>query len=110
MENNNTYNPGNDFDSWKDTFKNFFVPLPVMELDAIWVTERKLIVFCSETNEIKRKVRIIAGDMVLIENGELKDVVDYPTHKIVKCMGRHDSDLHFILEDTISGKELIVYI
>lgn len=107
---NNTNNPGEWFDPWKDTFKNFFAPVPIHELAAIWITEPPPIVFCGETNMIKKKCRLVPGDMLLIVKGKIKDVTAYPTHEIKKCMGRINSDLHFILADTITGKELIIYI
>jgi hypothetical protein len=75
-----------------------------MELAAIWLDSPLQM-------EIIRSARVMAGDMVKVENGQLIDlpIGEAPTHKVLHCTGTIDSSsLNFILLDINTNKELII--
>lgn len=86
-----------------DFLSDMFKPMPIHELAAIWLKTPCL------TSE-GRTVRIAPRDLVYIEKGELKDMKEYPTHRIVKCMGRATSDFSIHVSDIVDGKQSIVYL
>lgn len=73
--------------------------IPVMPLAAIWLNEPLM------TDKGLTK-RITAGDLVFIENGELKDCMSKPTHEITGCYGKPTSDFYLTLID-LKTQELI---
>lgn len=83
------------------TFASICRPLPVMELAAIWLTTP--LKMSDHTS-----VRITEGDFVYIENGELKDCLDKPTHRITSCRGRERSDFEVSVIDLITMELTII--
>lgn len=86
-----------------DFLSDMFKPMPIQELAAIHL---KVPCITSEG----RTIRIAPGDLVYIEKKELKDMKEYPTHRIVKCMGRPSTDFSIHVADIVDGKESIVYL
>lgn len=95
--------PDNIFetDSLMDAFKFLIKPMPVMVLLAIHLKEPL------KTAEGSTR-RITAGDLLFIEDGEIKDFVDQPTHRIKECRGTATSHFEITVVDIITGKEEII--
>ena len=78
-----------------ETLAKSFAPLPTMELAAIWL-EKPVV-----TNEGKT-VRLTKGHQVLVVDNELTDVVDEPSHQVLKVFGKSNSDFSILLVDLIT--------
>ena len=75
-----------------ETLSKSFAPLPTMELAAIWLDKPVV------TNEGKT-VRLCRGHQVLVVNDKLVDVVDDPSHQVLKVFGKSNSDFSILLVD-----------
>jgi len=78
-----------------ETLAKSFAPLPTMELVAIWL-EKPVV-----TNEGKT-VRLTKGHQVLVVDNELTDMIDDPSHQVLKVFGKSNSDFSILLVDLIT--------
>jgi len=78
-----------------ETLAKTFEPLPTMELVAIWL-EKPVV-----TNEGKT-VRLTKGHQVLVVDNELTDMIDDPSHQVLKVFGKSNSDFSILLVDLIT--------
>jgi len=78
-----------------ETLAKTFEPLPTMELAAIWL-EKPVV-----TNEGKT-VRLTKGHQVLVVDNELTDMIDDPSHQVLKVFGKSNSDFSILLVDLIT--------
>ena len=82
--------------------KGLFAPtMQVTQLAAIWLEK------AIQTGETKT-MRIAPGDKVLIKGNEIADVVDKPSHVILKCFGKPTSDFSIEVSDLETGDITIV--